>query len=131
MAKKSEHNKSSAELIDEIERSRQRVSRNLLGLRDKLDLPGKIRRSFRRQPAVWIVAATTLGLFFTFISRGKKKSCVDQKPGGKSKTGLLETGFVLGVLRIAAGLLKPIVVKFAARKIGDYTSGQHSPRKGF
>jgi hypothetical protein len=131
MAKNTEHNKSPEELIDEIERSRQRLSRNLLALRDELDFPGKIRRSFRRQPAVWIAAATALGLFFTFVSRGKKKIYVDQKTGRKSKIRPIEAGFVLGVLRIAAGLLKPVIVKFAARKMGDYASGRHSPRKGF
>jgi hypothetical protein len=131
MAKNTEHNKSPEELIDEIERSRQRLSRNLLALRDELDFPGKIRRSFRRQPAVWVAAATALGLFFTFVSRRKQKIHVDQKTGGKSKSRLLETGFVLGVLRIAAGLLKPVVVKFAVRKMGDYASGRHSARKGF
>ena len=129
MAKNSEHNKSPAELINEIQQSRQRVSRNLLGVRDELNFPGKIRRSFRRQPALWIAALTASGLFFTFVARGRKKTYVDRRAKDRPKTGLLEAGFLLGVLRIGAGLLKPVIVKFAARKMGEYATSQGSAKK--
>jgi len=117
MAKNSQHNKSATELIDEIERSRQRVTRNLASLRDELDLPRKIRRSFRRQPAVWIVAAVALGLALTAISTRKKKVYV----GARSKKQLLEAGFLLGALKIAATVFKPVIVPFLQQKVSEFS----------
>jgi hypothetical protein len=125
MAKNSEPNRSAARLIDEIERSRQRVSRNLTNLRDELDLPEKLRRSFRRQPAVWIVGAVTLGLILTAISGRKKKVHVDAKRGARSRSRLLETGFLLGALKVAAAVVKPAIVPFLQQKVREFS--QHGP----
>jgi hypothetical protein len=121
MAKNSQHNKSAAELIDEIERSRQRVTRNLASLREELDLPQKIRRSFRRQPAVWIVAAVALGLALTAISTRKKRVYVGAKGGARSKKQLLEAGFLLGALKIAATVFKPVIVPFLQQKVSEFS----------
>ena len=125
MAKNSQHNKSATELIDEIERSRQRVTRNLASLRDELDLPRKIRRSFRRQPAVWIVAAVALGLALTAISTRKKKVYV----GARSKKQLLEAGFLLGALKIAATVFKPVIVPFLQQKVSEFSGRSRTPSK--
>jgi hypothetical protein len=125
MAKNSEPNRSAAGLIDEIQRSRQRVSRNLTNLRDELDLPEKLRRSFRRQPAVWIVGAVTLGLILTAISGRKKKVHVDAKRGARSRSRLLETGFLLGALKVAATVVKPVIVPFLQQKVREFS--QHGP----
>lgn len=125
MAKNSQHNKSATELIDEIERSRQRVTRNLATLRDELDLPRKIRRSFRRQPAVWIVAAVALGLALTAISTRKKKVYV----GARSKKQLLEAGFLLGALKIAATVFKPVIVPFLQQKVSEFSGRSRTASK--
>jgi hypothetical protein len=125
MAKNSQHNKSATELIDEIERSRQRVTRNLASLRDELDLPRKIRRSFRRQPAVWIVAAVALGLALTAISTRKKKVYV----GARSKKQLLEAGFLLGALKIAATVFKPVIVPFLQQKVSEFSGRSRTASK--
>ena len=125
MAKNSEPNRSAARLIDEIERSRRRVSRNLTNLRDELDLPEKLRRSFRRQPAVWIVGAVTLGLILTAISGRKKKVHVDAKRGARSRSRLLETGFLLGALKVAATVVKPVIVPFLQQKVREFS--RHGP----
>jgi hypothetical protein len=125
MAKNSQHNKSATELIDEIERSRQRVTRNLASLRDELDLLRKIRRSFRRQPAVWIVAAVALGLALTAISTRKKKVYV----GARSKKQLLEAGFLLGALKIAATVFKPVIVPFLQQKVSEFSGRSRTASK--
>lgn len=130
MAKNSEHDKSPAELTDEIERSRQRVTRNLASLRDELNLPRKIRRSFRRQPAVWVVAAVALGLALTAISTRKKKVYVGAKRGAKSKNQLLEAGFLLGALKIAATIFKPVIVPFLQQKVSDFSRRSRAASKG-
>ena len=129
MAKNSQHNKSATELTDEIERSRQRVTRNLASLRDELDLPTKIRRSFRRQPAVWIVAAVAFGLVLTAISTRKKRAYVGAKGGARSKKQLLEAGFLLGALKIAATVFKPVIVPFLQQKVSEFSGRSRAASK--
>jgi len=98
-------------------------------VREELDLPRKIRRSVRREPVPWIVGAIAVGLLLTAVVTRKKKVYVDAKGGTKSKHALLEAGFILGALRIAAGLLKPVVVNFVEKKLGSYRSrGRPGPK---
>src|SRR5436309_2825287 len=105
MAKESGH-KPKAELKTEIARSRDELSMRLSRVREEMDLPKKIRRSVRREPVPWIIGAIAVGLIITGIVTRKKKIVVDAtKRGTKTKSALLETGFLLGAFRIAASLL--------------------------
>jgi len=132
MAKKS-GNKSKAELTEQIARSREDLARRLDRVRDEIDLPKKIRRSVRREPIPWIVGAIAVGLIVTVVVTRKKKVIVDATRFGKGKKTLLEAGFVLGALRIAASLLKPLVINFVEKKFRSYSSREHgrSGPKGF
>jgi len=131
MAKKS-RNKSKAELTQQIARSREDVTLRLNRVREEADLPKKIRRSVRREPLPWIVGAIAVGLIITGIVTRKKKVIVDAtRRGSKTKSVLLETGFVLGALRIAASLLKPVVMKFVEDKFRGYASRRPPGPKGF
>ena len=120
-----------AELKARIARSREQVGDRLTRVREELDFPRKIRRSVRREPARWIVGTIVVGLLITAVATRRKKIYVDPKAAKASKSALLEAGFLLGTLRIAAGLLKPVVLKFVERKIGDYAARGRSSRKGF
>ena len=100
-------------------------------VREEADLPRKIRRSVRREPVPWIVGAIAVGLLVTAVVTRKKKVYVDAKGGAKAKHPLLEAGFVLGALRVAATLLKPMVVKLIAEKFGHYSTRGRSGPKGF
>jgi hypothetical protein len=128
MAKNSEHNKSAAELTEEIERSRQRLGRNFTRLRDELDIPKRLRKSFNRQPAVWIATAVVLGLVLTAISTRKKTIQIDTKKGRRSKNQLLEAGFLLGTLKVAATLFKPVIVPFLQEKVRQFSGRGSSNR---
>src|SRR5947208_7047020 len=129
MAKKSGNNKSEAELKEEIAQSREELALRVDRVREEVDLPRKIRRSVRREPVPWIVGAIAVGLLLTAVVTRKKKVYVDAKGGTKSKHALLEAGFSLGALRIAAGLLKPVVVNFVEKKLGSYRSrGSPGPK---
>ena len=112
--------RNNSELKEEIARSRAELTRDLRGLRDELDFPRKIRKSFRRQPVPWIATAAAVGLFLVLHLARKKKVYVAAAKATKSGSKLLEAGFVLGALRIAATLLKPVVVKFVERKMHGY-----------
>ena len=130
MAKKS-GNKSDAELKLQIDRSREDLAVRLERVREEADLPRKIRRSVRQEPVPWIIGAIAVGLLVTAVVTRKKKVIVDAKGGTKSRHALLEAGFVLGALRIAASLLKPVVMNFVEKKLGSYSGRGRSRPKGF
>ncbi len=130
MAKKS-GNKSKGELTQEIARSREEITHRLTRVREEADLPRKIRRSIRREPVPWIVGAIAVGLLITAVVTRKKKVIVDAARFGKKKGTLLEAGFLLGALRIAATLLKPVVAKFVEEKLRQYSMRGRSGPKGF
>ena len=120
MAEKSGRNKSIDELRAEIERSRERVGRDLRGLRHELDFPAKFRRSFREQTVSWISAAAAVGALIALAPMRKKKIYVDAKGRCNTKKKLAETGFALAALKIAASLVRPVIVEFAKNRLTDY-----------
>lgn len=130
MAKKSRNRKSNAELKVEIARSREDVGRRLHRVREEADVPRRIRRSVRREPVPWIVGAVAVGLLITAVATRKKKVVVESKHGSKSK-GFLEAGFLLGALRIAATLFKPMIVKFVEEKFAHHADRTRFGPKGF
>src|ERR1700730_18061878 len=128
MAKKS-GNKSDAELKEQSARSREDLALRLERVREEADLPRKIRRSVRQEPVPWIIGAIAVGLLVTAVVTRKRKVYVDGRGAPRSKHALLEAGFVLGALRIAAGLLKPVVMNFVEKKLGSYGSrGRPGPK---
>jgi hypothetical protein len=129
MAKELGRKKSPNQLRAEIARSRDLVERDLRDLRADLDIPRKIRKSFRRNTALWVAAVVVVGVAFAIRSTPKKKVYVEARPGHQPKNKLLEAGFVLGALRIAATLFKPVLVKFVTQKMRDYAGSAHSGRK--
>ena len=129
MVEKIEHNESIDDLKTEIERSREQLARDLRGLRYELDFPAKFRRSFRKQTGSWIGAAAAVGALIALAPMRKKKVYVDAKKGGKSQKKLVETGFALGVLKIAANLVRPVVVEFVKNRLTDLGGRSRTWRK--
>jgi hypothetical protein len=131
MAKKSGSEHSTDLIKREIDRSRGRLSRDVSGLRYELDIPRKFRRSFREQTSLWVGAAVAVGAILVYLPRSRKTVHVEVDPGGKEKKKkILETGFLLGALRIAAPLLKPFVLNFVKNKMrGEPASFARGPRK--
>lgn len=129
MAKESGRHNPPDELKAEIARSRDLVARDIRGLRYELDIPAKIRRSFREQTPLWIGGAIAVGALLIMLSSRKRTVYVDARTGRPSKNKLVEAGFALGALRIAASLLKPMVANFIIKKFGDYASGDRPARK--
>ena len=124
-------NKSAKELKEQIARSREDVERRLGRVREESDIPRKIRRSVRREPVPWIVGAIAVGLLVTVVVTRKRKVYVTPKGTAKTKSTLLETGFLLGVARILAGFAKPVVVSFLEKQFGSYPARGSSQKKGF
>jgi hypothetical protein len=120
MAETPGRNKSIDELTAEIVSSRERVGRELRGLRHELDFPAKFRRSFREQTVSWITAAAAVGALIALAPMRKKKIYVDAKSSRKSQKKLLETGFALAALKVVAGLARPVIVEFVKNRLTDF-----------
>lgn len=127
MAENSSGNKSIDELRAEIAGSRERVGRDLCGLRHELDFPAKFRRSFREQTVSWISAAAAVGALIALAPMRKKKIYVDAKSSRKTQKKLVETGFALAALKVVAGLARPVIVEFVKNRLTDF--GGKSRRK--
>ena len=122
MAETSGRNKSIDELTAEIAQSRERVTRDLRGLRYEVDFAAKFRRSFREQTISWLTTAAAVGALVALAPMRKKKIYVDAKSGRKSQKKLVETGFALAVLKIAANMVRPVVVEFLKNRLTDFGS---------
>ena len=133
MAKESRREQSSDELKVEIARSRDRLTRDLRNFRRDIDIPRRIKRSFRQRPGTWVGAAVAVGALVILLPARKKVVEIEAKvPRRKkdSKGKILEAGFAIGALRFAATLLKPVVVSFVTRKLRGYADDfQPPPRK--
>ena len=113
-------NKSIDELTAEIVSSRERVGRELRSLRHELDFPAKFRRSFREQTISWITAAAAVGALIALAPMRKKKIYVDAKSSHKSQKKLVETGFALAALKVAASLARPVIAEFVKNRLTDF-----------
>jgi|SRR5215471_3076401 len=132
MAKKSGNKQSAAELKQQIARSREDIAYRLGRVREEADVAKKIRRSVKREPVPWIIGAIVIGLIVTGMVTRRKKVVVDvARKGTKTKSAFLETGFLLGALRLAATLMKPMIVKLIEEKFGHYSARGRSTPKGF
>jgi hypothetical protein len=129
MAEKFGRNRSTDELRAEIDRSRERVARDLRGLHYELDFPGKLRRSFREQTVSWLTAATAVGTLIILLPVRKKKIYIDARKGGKRQKKFLEAGFILGASKIAASVLRPLIVDFLKNRLADYAGRSRTGRR--
>ena len=116
MAKKSGRNNSANQLKEEIATTRERMTRNLRSVRYELDMPRKIRRSVRSQPVLWVGGAIVLGAVVAALSHGRKIANVAAK-STKPPKNVMAVGLTLGALKIAAQVLKPVVIKLVEKKM--------------
>jgi hypothetical protein len=110
MAEGTGENDATENLSQEIARSRDTVSRDVTGLRYELDFPRKLKRSFKSETMLWISAAIAVGVIVAVLPARTKKVEIEPRIGKKgSQKRLLEAGFVLGALKIAASFLRPVI----------------------
>jgi hypothetical protein len=133
MAEKSGQGKSLHELRQEAAHSRDRLGRDLSGLRYELDFPLKFRKSFQRQTVIWIGAAIVIGVLIVALPPKTKKVQV-KVPKGKSKgehqkEGILGAGLALGALKLVATMLKPAITRYVAQKMSGYAAGAGAKRR--
>jgi len=119
-----EKSKSIDELTAQIARSRERLERDLRGLRYELDFPAKFRRSFRQQTVSWISAAAAVGALIALAPMRKKKIYVDARGRRKSDKKLMQTGVALAAMKLVANLARPVIMEFVKNRF--FYSGEPS-----
>jgi len=92
-----------------------------------LNFPLKFRKSFQRRSKLWAAGAAMIGLIVTMRSGGgTKKVRVDRaeskRKGEEQKKGLLGAGLAMGAFRLAATLLRPMVVSYITKRVGSYAA---------
>jgi len=126
MAKEPGQEKSLHQLRQEVAHSRDRLARDLGGLRYELDFPLKFRKSFQRQTVGWITAAVVIGVIFAVMPARTRKVHVKAKTKNndeEAKKRLLGAGLAIGALRLAATLLKPALMSFISKQASSYAAG--------
>jgi hypothetical protein len=134
MAKDPGQTKSTDQLRQEIAHSRDRLARDLAGLKYELDFPLKFRKSFQRHAKTWISAAVLTGVVMTARAASKTKieyrsigrKGGEHKKGEEQKKGLLQAGLAMGALRFGATLLRPMIISAITKKMGGYAGGAQS-----
>jgi len=134
MAEKPRQGKSLHELRQEAAHSRDRLRRDLTGLRYELDFPLKFRKSFQRQTVLWIGAAIVVGVAFAIMPARTRKVKVDMKgdaksKGDKQKEGLLGAGMALGLFKLLATALRPTITAYVSKKMSGYAAGAGARRR--
>ena len=132
MAEKSGQEKSLGEIKQQIAHSRDWLARDVSGLRYELDFPRKIRHSFQRQTIIWIAAAIVIGVVVAGIPARTRRIRVDaagKSKGKRQQEGILGAGLALGTLKLAATVLKPLVVSFLQKKMSGMSGPPRPARK--
>ena len=104
------------ELKSEIAGSRERLARELQGLRYELDFPAKFRRSFRKQTVSWISAAAAVGALIALAPMRKKKVYVNARNRRKGDKKLMETGLALAAIKLVGNLARPVIMEFVKNR---------------
>jgi hypothetical protein len=130
MAEKSGSNETPLELRERIARSRELVVRDLGGLRYELNFPLKFKRAFQRNTVVWVGAALTVGLLIALLRARPQKiylNAAGKKVRSPNKK-LLESGILLGALKLGLSLAQPIVLGYIKKRVGQNSAQSRSPR---
>ena len=112
------------ELKSEIAGSRERLTRELQGLRYELDFPAKFRRSFRKQTVSWISAAAAVGALIALAPMRKKKVYVNARNRRKGDKKLMQTGLTLAAIKLVGNLTRPVIMEFVKNRF--FYSGEPS-----
>ena len=132
MAEKSGSDQSNAALRQQISQSRALVARDIGGVRYELDFPLKFKKAFQRNTVIWIGAAVAVGLLVALLRARTQKvylSAAGKKVRSPNKT-LLESGALIGALKLGMTLLQPMVVSYFAKQGAKKSTRPHRPWGG-
>lgn len=113
------------ELIAALARTRSQITANVHLLGHDLDFAARARRSFARHPAVWIGGTVIIGLVVSRLLWPKRKPAVTRKTKEPELEKVGRAGLLLGALKIAFDIARPILIPWATRLFAE----RFSPEK--
>lgn len=117
------------QLIAELARTRQAMTRDCAGIKRELDYKAKLEAAVRRKPFAWFGGAAIVGWMLAgpktrtkhrtitkYVPQGEKvpKAQVAKSAG---RFGFL--GIILTVIRLAFPLVKPALSNYALRRLSE------------
>jgi hypothetical protein len=119
MAEKPGSNENPIALRKRISRSRELVVRDIGGLRYELDFARKFKQAFQRNTAVWVGSALAVGLLVALLRARPRKIYVNAagKKVRSPNKSLLESGALLGALKLGISLVQPMVLSYLAKRV--------------
>ena len=128
MAEKSGSDETPVELRQKIARSRELVARDMGGLRYELDFPLKFKKAFQRNTVAWVGGALAVGLLVALLRARPQKVYLGSagKKAHSPNKSLLQSGALLGALKLGLSLAQPMVLRYLAKKVTR--SGDQSRR---
>ena len=112
-----------AAIKSDIALSRERLARELSGLRYELDFGRKLKTSFRRSPGFWVSVLGVFGALIAVAPARTKKVYV--KPrfrfGRKPREEpVAKAGFALAGAKLLGDLARPLLLRFLTKKFSSY-----------
>jgi hypothetical protein len=126
MDKDSETNRTAGELSEKVAVSREHVEYNLRNLTSELDFIAKLRRSYLHYTLYWIGGALAAGTLIALLPMREKKVYVSPEGNRKTKHQLAQGGMAIGVLNLAASLIRPVIAEFAKNRLSQTVRGFRS-----
>jgi hypothetical protein len=118
-----------AELTADLARARSRIAQNFGALRSDLDLPGRLKAGIAKSPIAWIGGATLVGVLLSKLPARRRNAVIKRDGSAAKVVSAGKTGLLLGALKIAFDLSRPVLVKWVSRHVADYVDGAGNERR--
>ena len=117
------------ELTAELARARARITADFGALRRDLDFPTRAKSAVMKHPAAWVGGATLVGVLLSKLPARKKKAVVHRDGAEAKIVSAGKTGLLLGALKIAFDLSRPVITKWASQRVADYMDSAKNDRR--
>jgi hypothetical protein len=107
-----------AELIAQLAHARDRIENSGGNVRHALDVPARMRSSFRRHGFAWAGGAILVGILIAKLPRRTRKVYVNHQ--GEPIKAAGKAGLLLAGGKIAFDLLRPALTKWATHRATPY-----------
>jgi hypothetical protein len=113
-------------LAAQLERSRAKIARHVTAVRQDLDVPKHLKRSFTDHKPAYIGGAALVGLLLSKLPPRKKKVYVDKKEKGavKDVKEVEKAGFWIIVLQFLFSALKPALTSLLANQVTNFVKSK-------